>query len=78
MIPGRTRHSWAGRPPWRRCGVTAALEWILARLGAPVAIGLDEASFLAATATHPTLLVTGILPALRDEAWGRVAVRAWG
>jgi hypothetical protein len=33
----------------------------LTRLGAPVAIGLDETSFLAATATHPTLLVTGIL-----------------
>jgi transposase len=33
----------------------------LARLGAPVAVGLDETSFLAATATHPTLLVTGIL-----------------
>ncbi len=33
----------------------------LARLGAPAAIGLDETSFLAATATHPTLLVTGIL-----------------
>jgi transposase len=33
----------------------------LARLGAPVAIGLDETSFLAATAQHPTLLVTGIL-----------------
>jgi transposase len=33
----------------------------LTRLGAPVAIGLDETSFLAATPTHPTLLVTGIL-----------------
>jgi transposase len=33
----------------------------LARLGAPVAIGLDETSFLAATAAHPTLLVTGIV-----------------
>jgi len=33
----------------------------LARLGAPAAIGLDETSFLAATPTHPTLLVTGIL-----------------
>jgi hypothetical protein len=33
----------------------------LARLGAPAAIGLDETSFLAATATHPTLLVTGIV-----------------
>src|SRR5262245_12518269 len=33
----------------------------LTRLGAPVAIGLDETSFLAATAQHPTLLVTGIL-----------------
>jgi transposase len=33
----------------------------LARLGAPAAIGLDETSFLAATAIHPTLLVTGIV-----------------
>jgi transposase len=33
----------------------------LVRLGAPAAIGLDETSFLAATATHPTLLVTGIV-----------------
>jgi transposase len=33
----------------------------LARLGAPAAIGLDETSFLAATAQHPTLLVTGII-----------------
>jgi transposase len=33
----------------------------LARLGAPAAVGLDESSFLAATATHPTLLVTGIV-----------------
>jgi transposase len=55
----------------------------LARLGAPAAIGLDETSFLAATATHPTLLVTGIV----DLDMGRlidvlparsaVAVRAW-
>jgi transposase len=33
----------------------------LARLGAPSAIGLDETSFLTATAVHPTLLVTGIM-----------------
>src|SRR4029453_11350392 len=33
----------------------------LTRLGAPVAVGIDETSFLAATATHPTLLVTGIV-----------------
>jgi transposase len=33
----------------------------LARLGAPTAVGLDETSFLAATASHPTLLVTGIV-----------------
>jgi transposase len=33
----------------------------LARLGAPRAVGLDETSFLAATADRPTLLVTGIL-----------------
>jgi transposase len=55
----------------------------LARLGAPAAIGLDETSFLSATATHPTLLVTGIV----DLDTGRLvdvlparsatAVRAW-
>lgn len=33
----------------------------LARLGAPRAIGLDETSFLAATAERPTLPVTGII-----------------
>jgi transposase len=33
----------------------------LARLGAPGAVGLDETSFLTATSTHPTLLVTGIV-----------------
>jgi transposase len=33
----------------------------LARLGAPSAVGLDETSFLAATAEHPTMLVTGII-----------------
>jgi transposase len=33
----------------------------LARLGAPSAIGLDETSFLAGSAEHPTLLVTGIM-----------------
>jgi transposase len=33
----------------------------LTRLGAPAAVGLDETSFLAATAEHPTLLVTGII-----------------
>lgn len=33
----------------------------LSRLGAPAAVGLDETSFLAATAEHPTLLVTGII-----------------
>src|SRR5918994_671522 len=33
----------------------------LARLGAPGAVGLDETSFLAATAQHPTLLVTGVI-----------------
>jgi hypothetical protein len=32
----------------------------VARLGAPAAVGLDETSFLAATAERPTLLVTGI------------------
>jgi transposase len=33
----------------------------LARLGAPRAVGLDETSFLAATAQRPSLLVTGIV-----------------
>lgn len=33
----------------------------LSRLGAPVAIGLEESSFLAVTGSHPTLLVTGIV-----------------
>ncbi|HET6729709.1 MAG TPA: transposase [Jiangellaceae bacterium] len=33
----------------------------LARLGAPRAVGLDETSFLAATAERPRLLVTGII-----------------
>ena len=33
----------------------------LARLGAPAAVGLDETSFLAATAQRPRLLVTGIV-----------------
>jgi transposase len=33
----------------------------LARLGAPTAVGLDETSFLAATAERPRLLVTGIV-----------------
>jgi transposase len=33
----------------------------LARLGAPSAVGLDETSFLAANAEHPTMLVTGII-----------------
>ena len=33
----------------------------LVRLGAPSAVGLDETSFLAATAQHPTMLVTGII-----------------
>jgi len=33
----------------------------LSRLGAPSAVGLDETSFLAGTAQHPTMLVTGII-----------------
>ena len=39
----------------------------LSRLGAPTAIGLDETSWLAATATHPTLLVTGIVDLDRGQ-----------
>ncbi len=33
----------------------------LSRLGMPTAIGIDETSFLAANAAHPTLLVTGFV-----------------
>lgn len=55
----------------------------LARLGAPSAIGLDETSFLAATRSSPTLLVTGIvdLDASRlidvVPARSALAVRTW-
>ena len=55
----------------------------LARLGAPAAIGLDETSFVAATAMRPTLLVTGIVDLdtsrLIDVVPARsaAAVRAW-
>ena len=55
----------------------------LSRLGAPTAIGLDKTSWLAATATHPTLLVTGIVDLDRGQlvdvipARSAVAVEAW-
>jgi transposase len=55
----------------------------LSRLGAPSAIGLDETSFLAATGTHPTLLVTGIVDLDRGQlvdvlpARSAGAVEAW-
>lgn len=55
----------------------------LSRLGAPTAIGLDETSWLAATATHPTLLVTGIVDLDRGQlvdvipARSAAAVEAW-
>ena len=55
----------------------------LSRLGAPTAIGLDETSWLAATATHPTLLVTGIVDLDRGQlvdvigARSASAVEAW-
>jgi transposase len=55
----------------------------LARLGAPSAVGLDETSFLAATAEHPTLLVTGIIDLDRGRlvdvlpARSAVAVTDW-
>ena len=50
----------------------------LSRLGLPAAIGLDETSFLAANASHPTLLVTGLVDLdhhrLIDVVPGRSAV----
>ncbi len=55
----------------------------LSRLGAPRAIGLDETSWLAATATHPTLLVTGIVDLDRGQlidvipARSATAVEEW-
>lgn len=55
----------------------------LARLGAPSAVGLDETSFLAATAEHPTMLVTGIIDLDRGRlvdvlpARSAVAVTDW-
>lgn len=55
----------------------------LSRLGAPTAVGIDETSFLAATATHPTMLVTGFVDLdrhrLLDVVEGRTAagVSAW-
>jgi transposase len=55
----------------------------LSRLGAPSAMGIDETSFLAATATHPTMLVTGFVDLdrhrLLDIVEGRTAagVSAW-
>jgi transposase len=55
----------------------------LSRLGAPSAVGLDETSFLAATAEHPTMLVTGIIDLDRGRlvdvlpARSAVAVTDW-
>ncbi|MDP8929231.1 MAG: ISL3 family transposase [Actinomycetota bacterium] len=55
----------------------------LSRLRLPNAIGLDETSFLAATATHPTLLVSGFVDLDRhrliDVVAGRsaAAVSSW-
>jgi transposase len=55
----------------------------LSRLGAPRALGVDEHSFLAATAEHPTLLVTGFVDLdrhrLLDVVPGRTAqgVSGW-
>jgi transposase len=49
----------------------------LSRLGAPTALGVDEHSFLAASAEHPTLLVTGFVDLdrhrLLDVVQGRTA-----
>jgi transposase len=54
----------------------------LARLGAPSAVRLDETSFLAATAEHPTMLATGIIDLdtgrLVDVLPARSAVAATG
>jgi transposase len=55
----------------------------LSRLGAPSALGLDETAFLAATAEHPTLLVTGFVDLDRHrlvdvvENRSSQAVSAW-
>jgi transposase len=55
----------------------------LSRLRTPTAIGVDETSFLAATASHPTLLVTGFVDLDRhrliDVVPGRsaAAVSTW-
>jgi transposase len=55
----------------------------LSRLGAPTALGVDETAFLAASAQHPTLLVTGFVDfdrhRLLDVVEGRTAqgVRGW-
>ena len=48
----------------------------LSRLGAPTAIGLDETSWLAATATHPTLLVTGIVDLDRGQLVDVISARS--
>ena len=55
----------------------------LSRLGAPTAIGLDETSWLAATAMHPTVLVTGVVDLDRGQlvdvipARSATAVESW-
>src|ERR671918_1059503 len=55
----------------------------LSRLGAPRALGVDEHLFLAASAEHPTLLVTGFVDLdrhrLLDVVQGRTAqgVSGW-
>ena len=48
----------------------------LSRLGAPTAIGLDETSWLAATATHPTMLVTGIVDLDRGQLVDVIGARS--
>ena len=48
----------------------------LSRLGAPRAIGLDETSWLAATSTHPTLLVTGIVDLDRGQLVDGIGARS--
>ena len=48
----------------------------LSRLRLPSAIGLDETSFLAANATHPTLLVSGLVDLDRNRLIDVVAGRS--
>lgn len=90
---GRDGHSVAQLAREFGVGWHAAMEAVrdhgqaridhLSRLRLPTAIGIDETSFLAANATHPTLLVTGFVDLDRhrliDVVAGRsaAAVSSW-